>query len=463
MGQAVTTDAGLATIYKTWYTGDKLANLLWRNSPALRMIQKERVGGKEYAFAMLYGRGGATSGDYVKAVANSASSSKNAEMKVQPGKIFTVFNINQLERLASKDQKGAYINSAVNRMFAATEGSRKTLAACFYGSGYGEVGQLQAVVNAGDSTLTLNYDAILKLDVGSKFEVSSTTSASSALVAGGPFTVTAINGSTVTFSPVAPAGGFVNAGWVELEGGRDAGGAPNMPTGLSAWLPSFLNRGAAGGQDLIDWNAYIATAFYGTTRSVATDRLAGSFYLRNSGANEKYSSAISNGVKLARRNGGVPNLIVMNDDDYKTVVDELEATTTYWQSINSGDKKGKNEVVKGISDMSFAFSTSWVQYVIDDPYCPKGVAYILDKDVVKWIGLSNADRFMGDSVSGNEPGKDSVDSVGEPSFNYDLMIDDYLDVRPASDTTEGPGARVSISIYGNFVVQNPASCTVVKF
>lgn len=457
MSQAVTSDSALLTIYKTWYTNDKLANLLWRNSPVLKMITKERVGGKEYAFAMLYGRGGATSGDYTKAVANAASSAKNAEMKVQPGKVFTVFNINQLERLASKDQKGAYISAATDRMFAAAEGTRKTLAACLYGSGYGEVGQLQAAVNAGDSTLTLNYDAILKLDVGSKFEVTSTTLASGALVAGGPFTVTAINGNTVTFSPVAPAGGFIDDGWVELEGGRDGSGNPNMPTGLAAWIPSVADR--TGGT----WTTYIGTSFYGTTRSIAVERLAGSFYKRDSGNNEKYSSALSNGVKLARRAGGVPNMIIVNDDDYKTIIDELEANTTYWQSINSGDKKGKNEVVKGISDMSFAFSTSWVQYMVDDPYCPKGTAYILDKDTFKFIALSNAEKVMGDNVSGNEPGKDSVESIGEPSFNYDLLIDDFLDVRPASDTSEGPGARVSLSVYGNFICTNPASNCVVRF
>ena len=456
MAQAVTSDSLLSTIYKTWYTDEKFEQLLWRNSPLLRRIKKTRIGGKEYAFGMLYGRGGAVSGDYTVAVANAASSSRNAEMKVQPGKIFSVFNINQLEQMASKDKKGAYINAAVNRMFAATEALRKTAAACLYGFGYGDIGQVPTLVSSGAGTMTLNYDTILKMDVGTKFQVTTDKTASGTLVAGGPYTVTAINGTTVSFTPNAAAN-FIAGAYIELDGGRDGSGNPNMPTGLAAWIPSVADRSGAA------WTTYIGTSFYGTTRNVATDRLAGNFYLRNIGGNETYVDALLEGVRLVRRAGGVPNLIVVNDEDYKQILSELNAKTTYFQSINTDAKKSKNEVVKGMSDMSFSFSSTWIQYVIEDPYCPKGTAYILDEEVIEFVGLSNAQTPIDDGVAGNEPGRQSPDAVGEPEFNYKMIIDDYLDVRPASDTSEGPGARVSLSLYGNFVSRNPASCCVVKF
>lgn len=462
MAQEVTSDAYLLSIYKKWYTDEKFEQLLFRNSPVLKKIKKTRIGGKEYAFGMLYGRGGAVSGDYTVAVANAASSSRNAEALVPPGNVFSVFTITQKEKLAANgNNKAAYIPAMTNKMFSATEAARKTVAACLYGSGYGELGKTTAIVAQGVTTMTLDYSTIVKMDVGTKFEVSQTLLPNGALVAGGPYAVTAISGTTVTFSPAAPVGTFIQYAPILLSGGRDGSGNPNMPTGLAGWCPTFYNRGAAGGQDLIDWNAYIATSFMGITRNASVDRLAGGFVLQ--GGAEKYTALITKGIALVRRNGGVPNMIIMNDEDYLTVIGEMSADRNYWQSINTSDKKSKNEVVSGISDMKFSFSTTWVENVYDDPYCPKGTAYILDMDVFEFVGLSNVDTPLNDGVVGNEPGVQNPDGVNAPDDTYKLIIDDYISIQPATATASGPGAQVSLSIFGNFALRNPAHCVAVKF
>ena len=453
----VTSDATLLTIFKTWYSDKKLENLMFRNSPVLKELDKKRIGGKEYNFAAMYGAGGNVSASYTKAVANAASSSKNAEFKVQPGKMFTAYNITQQEILASDSNKAAYESAQIAKFFAANENIRKGLAASLYGRGYGEIGYITADVAQGETSFVLDaMSSVIKIDVGTKFQVgdNSNSDPSDPLLAT-VYTVTGINGLTVTFSPaIVEAAGFGEGAWVCYDGGR-SGSTPLFPQGLDAWVPKLADRYGPG------WDNYIATSFNGVDRSVAPERLAGAFVMRDSNGNEKYADAIVRGIQAVRRQGGVPDMIILNDEDWATIQGELTAQTNYFQSINTGDKKSKNAVTKGITDMQFAFSTSFLDIIYDDPYCPKGTAYILDMSNFSFISLSNM-KPVDDGVSGNEPGSPDVDVDGKASTNYELLLDDYLDIRPASDTDDGPGQRVSISVYANYVIHNTAHTCVIK-
>jgi hypothetical protein len=457
MAQQVTADAGLLTIYKIWYTEKGVENLLFRNSPTLKKIKKERIGGREYAFSMLYGRGGACSGDYTLAVAYAAASgAANAEMRVPPGNLFSVFNITQKEKLASVQKKGAYTPALIDKMMAATEAFRKQLAASLFGMGFGEIGIMPAVAPGAATFAFADYSPIVKIDVGTRFEVATATPFG-ALIAGGPWTVTGIDGLTVTFTPVAPGGGFGAGDVCEFAGSRDGAGAPNVPTGLAGWIPYFADRTGAG------WVAYIATAFYGVNRSVSVQKLAGQFY--HAVALESNESAIVNLIKLIRSAGGVPDMVIINPDDYKAIIDNLALNVNYMQQINvPGAKGGANEYQYGLSTMGFQYSTNWIQYVYEDPYCPQGFAWVCDSEALKLVSLSNTETPVNDGIEGVNPGTQTVDAVNTPDVDqYKFIIDDFLDVRPGADTAEGPAARVTISGFLNFVVTNPAHCGVVAF
>lgn len=457
MAQQVSADALLTPIFKLWYTEKEFPNLLFRNSPSLKAIPKNRIGGRTYQIAMLYGRGGAVSGDYTIAVANAASSSRNAEMSIPPGNIFSVFVVTQKEILAAQEKKGGYIKTLVNKMFAATEALRKTMAACWFGFGAGDVGALPAVVATGATSMTLNYDTIVKIDIGTQFYVVNGTTPLAAFYDATVRTVSAIDGTTVTWTGgVVGATPWAAGSLIEIVGGRDATPVASMPSGLAAWLPSVANRTGA------TWTTYIATAFYGVVRSVSVNSLAGWFYQRQAG--EAKADALTQGIKLARRGGGVPNMIVVNDDDWQDIVYELNAQTTLMQQVNvAGAKDKQNEVVRGVSKLKFGFSKNYIEYVYDDPYCPKGTAYILDMEVIEFAALSNVDGVINDGVAENDPGSQPVSEGKEPDLTSKLIIDDYLSVTNNSTSVEGPAAQVSLSIYGNFVVHAPGHCAVVVF
>lgn len=457
--QQVSADAQLLPIFKLWYTEKRFESLLFRNSPTLRKIAKNRYGGRAYNIAALYSRGGATSGDYTVAVANAASSARNAEWSVLPGNIHTVFTITQKEILgaAKGGNKGAYIKPLINKMFAATEGTRKSFAACLFGFGCGDIGVLPTAVAAAATTATLNSDTIVKLDIGTQFFVTNGATPTSAFYDAVTRTVSAIDGNTITWTGGgATAGGWAAGSFIEINGGRDATPVASMPTGFAGWLPSIADRSGA------TWTTYIGTAFYGVTRSVSTNALAGWFYQRVPG--ELMVDALLQGIKLARRGGGVPDMIVVNDEDYMTILGEVSAQTAYMQQINMAGAKGqKTEAVRGFSKFAFAFSTSWLDKLVDDPYCPQGVAYIIDSEVVEFAALSNTAPFNEGLPAENEPGAPSVEAQSEPDTSFRLVIDDYLNVQGNSTSAEGPAAQVSLSVYGNFANHAPGHCAVVIF
>ena len=132
---AISTNDNIKALLKVYYK-DGVENLMFRNSPLLKKLQKNRIEGKTYNFSAMYGRGGAVAGDFTKARALASTVSKNVEFAVEPGQLFSVYSMNAKEVQASQTKRGAYMKVAGAKMFAASEGFRKTLAASLYGRGY---------------------------------------------------------------------------------------------------------------------------------------------------------------------------------------------------------------------------------------------------------------------------------------------------------------------------------------
>ena len=108
--------------------------------------------------------------------------------------------------------------------------------------------------------------------------------------------------------------------------------------------------------------------------------------------------------------------------------------------------------------MAFGFSTSWVDNVYDDPYCPKGKFYVLDKSGVEYWTYTNVDK-VSDGVANNNPGKQDVESMeGEANEGkpYGLIIDDFLTVQSGTATSDGPSVEITLNFFGSLVVTNPS-------
>jgi len=440
---AISANASILAMLKVYYK-DGVENLMFRNSPVLKKIKKERVEGKTQNFSAMYGRGGAVGGDFTKAQANAATVSKAVEFAVEPGQLFSVYSMNSKEVQASQTKRGAYMKVAGAKMFAASESFRKTLAAALYGTGYGEICMAPAAsfTSGTDATITLPDYAIMAIDIGSKLEVKATLASSTKKVT---LEVKSIDGTAVTVTPDTTASSLATD-FIVLEGSTD-GNAGILPVGLAGWLPTKRTN--------------LSTTFFGVDRSVAPDRLAGAFY-DASAINEKKSVTIQKLLQKCRRQGSQADLIIMNDSDFLEFANEIETTNTYFTQTST--KEAKKASV-GYKEFSASFSTNFIENIVDDPYCPKGRFYILDSEYVALWSYTNTDK-VNDGVEGNNPGKQDpmeMDGEGKTETPYGLIIDDYLNIQPGTSTINGPAMDVTLQMFGSFVVTNPSVCGVGLF
>lgn len=454
----ISSSQGILSMLKVWYK-DGVQNLMFRNSPLLRKVTKVRVEGKSQNFSAMYGRGGAVGGNFTVAKSNAQNNAKNVEFVVTPGQLFSVYTMNAKEVQASLSKRGAYMKVAGAKMFAASEGFRKTMAAALYGRGYGELTILDATANSGVTAIAttgtdvvMAEDAIMKIDVGSWVAFKASIAATTVI---GTAEVTAINGTTVTLKALTANFNItVGSDVLCLAGSIDASGKPILPMGLDGWLPAVGNRTGS------DWTTHIGTEFYGVTRSVCADRLAGAFVVGAAG--DSYSKTVKQLIQKCRRQGSVCDLIVMNDDDFAAFSAEIETTNTFFTQTAS---KGKKQATVGFDSFSASFSTNYIENIIDDPYCPKGKFYVLDSSAIELWSYTNTDKLE-DGIADNNPGKQdpmTMDGEGKENDPYGLIIDDYLNVQPGSGSIDGPDTDVTLQFFGSFVVTNPSVCGVGIF
>jgi hypothetical protein len=433
---AVTSEAGILAMLKTYYAKDGLQNLLYRNDPLLKSLKTQRVEGKQANFSALYSRGGAVSANFLTAKALATQNAQAKEFQVTPGQLFSCCVFNNKELLASKTLRGAYINVASAKFFASSESFRKTMAVALYGTGHGELFTTSASITltADDqNNITFPQYAIMGIDIGSKLEVKATAAATSITAT---LIVNSINGTTVNCTSdtaATAASGSV----VCIAGCTDSNGNGLLPVGLAGWLPS----GTVATTD----------SFFGVNRSTARDRLAGVVTTATSGE-AKYKT-IERAILALRRQGSLCDKIVMNDEDYLALSQEIDAKT-YFTKVDGGKGQSKSEL--GRKDFGFSISTNWVENVIDSPYCPKGTCYILSSDTVELWTYTNADKIA-DGIVGNEAGKPEVNGESEVQNKpYQLLVDDMFTITPGTDTADGAAALVALNFYGAFVVTNPS-------
>ena len=424
---------------------------MFRNSPLLKKLQKNRIEGKTYNFSAMYGRGGAVAGDFTKARNLAASVSKNVEFAVEPGQLFSVYTMNAKEVQASVTKRGAYMKVAGAKMFAASEGFRKTLAASLYGRGYGELCFAPASVSFTQDTaadITLPMDAIMKIDVGSELVIKTSVAGDSTSIKA-TLTVNAITGTSVNVTPSAT---YETAATdvICLAGSMDASGAPLLPVGLGGWLP------AVGSRTGLNWQTYINSKFFNVERKAAPDRLAGAFYAEASSTAKK-ANAVEALLMQVRRQGSLADMIVMNDEDWLAMSAEIATSNTYFTQTSTKEKK---QAAIGFDSFAASFSTNYVENIIDDPYCPKGEFFILDSTAVEFDTLTNTDK-VDDGVAGNNPGKPdpmSDENNGHEADPYKLIIDDYINVQAGEADVNGPCSEVTLMLFGTFAVTNPSNC-----
>jgi hypothetical protein len=115
--------------------------------------------------------------------------------------------------------------------------------------------------------------------------------------------------------------------------------------------------------------------------------------------------------------------------------------------------------------MAFAFSTSFIGQVWDDPFCPDLIGYIMEKDTLNFIAVTNTEAPLEDGIANNNPGGEKIPEAGAPGTapEYKWLLDDWLTQAPAEPFDGGEAIRINMSCFGSWVIDNPGHNCVVVF
>lgn len=463
----------MQALLKTVYLGG-VDNLKAQTSPLLSKLKKERwEGGKEIKYAAQYASGGNAGSDYATLVSSPDVGARNIEWSMTQGFMTSFFTVDQPDILMSANDRGAYMKILSNKMHAAFYNMSRTLATYLYGGSYGVIGQIptQTTILTTDTSVTINLTsaACMRLDVGSKVCIATngsdnTAKPSDALVNSGMiFTVSAIDDTSVTFTFTSPAANttLYVGDYIELYTSRYGalGGATSYgPEGLLDIIPTIQGERS----NNASWAGYIATAFRGVDRSVAENRLAGQYVAAASSGTHRLTDAMVSLLKKTKRSGGVDDIIIVNDEKFDQISQEIGNASQLWQGLNMEGSK-KNSFTAGYSDYATAFGAAFIDRLVIDPYCDEDLAYMLNKDDLAFYDLADIGRVIA-PVANDEVGRARVEATSDQGFGDTVAAkinwDRVFNIEPGSAGVYGPQMRISVNSFGNFLLRDVAGAGV---
>lgn len=458
---AIVSNVNIKNLLKTVYLSG-VTNNKYQNSPILQKIKKESWGGgKELKYAAQYGNGGNFGSDYALLSNNPTSGVKNLEWTAEQGYMMGLFDINTPEILTTAEERGAYMKALNNKMAGCFDGMSKTLAMYLYGGKYGVIDQVKADVSiiAGSNTIPITSAGSLKMDVGTRFVIASAGSANGALpssnLLNAIMTVTAIDDTSVTFTSTAAVSAYAGD-YIELYTSRNGANVQGIE-GLAEIIPSYAGRDATDSR----WTTYIGTTFRGVDRSVAVNRLAGQYVKAATTGNTRLTDALVSLLKKTKRAGGLNNVVIINDETWDAVGEELGIQRNLWQATNSGESK--NKFTAGYSELATAFGDAFIGRTIIDPYCTEGKAYMLDTDDLAFYDLGNVSKVI-DPVANDQLGKHDIEAVGDQGIGDSpspkINMDKLFTITEGAKGSFGPALEIAAHVYGNFILRKTASCGV---
>ena len=463
---AIIKDANMRTMLKTVYLSG-VANDKYQNSPILSAIPKETwAGGDTIKYAAQYGNGGNFGSVYSTVANNMTEGVQNLEWEMKQGYAFGLFNINQPELLATREERGAYMKALANKMAGCFDGLSKTLATYLYGGKYGVMGQVidpaydsgKALESGDTNEMVLNSSTVIKMDIGTRFVIATEGSKNGAKpsspIGSTICTVLSIDDNKITFRANGTPTIYVGD-YIELYTARGADDSPRGFEGLADIIPSVADRNGA------VWTNYIKESFRGINRSKATSRLAGQFVKAAEDGATRLTDGMVSLLKKTKRAGGLNNIMIINDETWDAVGAELGIQKNLWQATDGAVSKQGATV--GINELATAFGDAFVGRTVIDPYCTEGLAYSLEKDDLKFYDLGNVSRAITPTAN-DQMGKADISAAGDQGFGDTISpainMDKLFTVEQGTAGEYGPELRIAANIFGNFALTKTASVGV---
>lgn len=372
-GPSFSFDLGAANAaLKELYDDQKIANLVYKNNPFLAMVPKmEEFGGKYMPIPLIINTSQGRSATFSNAQGNQTAATVESFALTRAAN-YSIAQIDNQTMLASKTDKMAFINGATVVIDGAIRALTNSLATQIFRSGSGTIGQVSAAgINASTGLITLtNPSDVVNFEVNMTLNGANTeTSAPYAA----PLYVVAVNRTAGTINVNTSMGGSgaitVPSGWGALsylfvQGDRTAAGAGLALKGLAAWVPVTAPT--------------TNDSFFGVDRSIDPTRLAG---VRFDGSSESIEEAIIDASLLVAREGGIPDVCIMNFASYAALEKSLGAKAQYISFDGPAKIMFPGILINGAAGQIKVFP---------DRSCQAKTAYLLQMDTWKLYSLGPA-------------------------------------------------------------------------
>jgi len=377
---------------KELYTDNKdyLQNMVYKENPFLALVPKNEspdgFAGKYIPVPIEYGTPQGRSHTFANAQGQQTATSLSSFF-VYVISDYELVTITNLLMEQTKSDAGAFVDAAKLQLDGGFRTLTNNIAFELFANGSGIRGFIGSASgpSSGIYTITLsNAQQVVQFEVGMSLQnvtVSSgsiTINASGAIGviqsvnrASGVITVAAATDSSWT----AAGNGLVVAG--DTVAGALATSSMLALSGLAAWIP----KASPASNDL----------FWNVNRSVDPTRLAG---LRYDASAYTIEEGMTNALAFVNREGGKPDLCIMDFASYAALVNSLGAKVQYVQIKH-------DEVEVAFEGITFQSAYGRVN-VLADRSCPPQTAYLLTMDSWKLRSLGKVPHILTYGMEGLE-------------------------------------------------------------
>lgn len=370
-----------AAILKEYYNPDRVAKLILESSPALAMMSKKVIYGKEWELPIIYAGTAGRSSSFSTALANKGST-VSTRFQITTAPDYSLASLSRILMMASRSNLGAFLPAARVNIDDAMMQLRRSIAINLFRDGSGARGRI-ATITGSNLIITLTTRAdIVNFQVGDVIQLAQNKTGGA--VRTGTVYIVAINRSAGTFTVNTSITGAISGAaaddYIYQQGDYDA-----VLKGFGAWVPT---------------SAPSSTPFFGVDRTADSDMLSGVRY--NGSGMLRYEALIDGQSEIAMLGDGRPTHAFCNPLDFREVVKELEAQVRRPRPVDVTlpVRKGSNATV-GFQGIAIEGDAGTIQ-LFSDRFCPPNLCYVLQLDDWKLahIGPELVDIVGRDSDSG---------------------------------------------------------------
>jgi len=358
---------------KELYDGQVVEDLVYADNPFLAMLKKNTdFGGKYKPIPIVTGVSQGRSASFANAQTNQSAVQIESFFLTRLSD-YSIATIDNQTMLASATDKMSFLEGAKLVIDGAIRSITLSLSSSIFRDGTGTIGQISTIAS-GVIQLAAVSD-VVQFEVNQTLEAR-TTSGGSTVSGDALGYVVAVNRNngqiTVALSmggsPATPAN-WVASNFLNVQGDSNA-----KISGLAAWLPGT------------DSTVNLATPFYGVTRSVDRTRLAGVVY---DGSTQSIEEALIDASSLLAREGGKPNVAIMNYQSYAALEKSLGSKVQYIEA-KPADSESASIAFRGIMINGAA---SLIK-VFPDRNCQPQTCYLLQMESWALESLGDAPQIL---------------------------------------------------------------------